>query len=103
LDHGKALGRCSLFPSRSARLRRHERGHRRGIGRTGPDNYWFGARPGLVLDRRNNFTAYIARSVPELGLALPAGAIGTDFLPGGAVFEQPTASNSRCRPSNCRQ
>jgi hypothetical protein len=56
-----------------------------------------------VLDRRNNFTAYIARSVPELGLALPAGAIGTDFLPGGAVFEQPTASNSRCRPSNCRQ
>ena len=40
-----------------------------------------------MLDRRNNFTAYIARSVPELGLALPAGAIGTDFLPGGAVFD----------------
>ena len=88
------------------------------IDRTGPDNYWFGARPALVLDRRgldcdmliakirdavanypypheyrawpgpnsNTFTAYIGRSVPELGLALPANAIGKDFLPGGAVF-----------------
>src|SRR6267378_5407507 len=88
------------------------------VDRTGPDNYWFGARPALVLDRRgpdcdmliakiryavanypypheyrawpgpnsNTFTAYIGRSVPELGLALPANAIGKDFLPGGAVF-----------------
>src|SRR5712691_324767 len=88
------------------------------IDRTGPDNYWFGARPTLVFDRRgpdcdaliekirdavanypypdeyrawpgpnsNTFTAYIGRSVPELGLALPANAIGKDFLPGGAVF-----------------
>jgi len=88
------------------------------IDRTGPDNYWFGARPALVLDRRgpdcdmliakirdavanypypheyrawpgpnsNTFTAYIGRSVPELGLALPANAIGKDFLPLGAVF-----------------
>jgi hypothetical protein len=85
----------------------------------GPDNYWFGARPRIVFDRRgagvdamidkirtavasypyphqyrawhgpnsNTFTAYIARSVPELGLTLPANAIGKDFLPGGAVFD----------------
>jgi Protein of unknown function (DUF3750) len=88
------------------------------VDRMGPDNYWFGARPALVLDRRgpglglvideireavasypypheyrawpgpnsNTFTAYIARRVPELGLALPANAVGKDFLPGGAVF-----------------
>jgi hypothetical protein len=88
------------------------------IDRTGPDNYWFGARPALLLDRRgpdcdpliekirdavasypyprdyrawpgpnsNTFIAHIGRSVPELGLALPAHAIGKDFLPGGAVF-----------------
>jgi len=89
------------------------------VDRTGPDNYWFGARPVLVLDRRgpncdamiekirdavarypyphdyrawpgpnsNTFTAYVARSVPELGLTLPANALGKDFLPGGAVFD----------------
>ena len=88
------------------------------VDRTGPDNYWFGARPEIVLDRRgvgvdaliakvrdavqsypypheyrawpgpnsNTFTAWIARAVPELGLALPSNAIGKDFLPGGAVF-----------------
>jgi hypothetical protein len=89
------------------------------IDRTGPDNYWFGARPRIVLDRRggagvdaliervraavarypyphdysawpgpnsNTFTAYVARQVPELGLALPANALGKDFLPGGAIF-----------------
>jgi Protein of unknown function (DUF3750) len=88
------------------------------VDRMGPDNYWFGARPKVVLDRRgpsldpviakireavasypypheyrawpgpnsNTFTAYIARQVPALGLALPANAIGKDFLPGGAVF-----------------
>ncbi len=88
------------------------------IDRTGPDNYWFGARPVVVLDRRgpdldpvideirqavanypypheyrawpgpnsNTFTAYVARRVPELRLALPANAVGKDFLPGGAVF-----------------
>ena len=71
------------------------------IDRMGPDNYWFGARPQIILDRRgpdvdamiegiaaavarypypheyrawpgpnsNTFTAYIARQVPELGLA----------------------------------
>lgn len=87
------------------------------IDRTGPDNYWFGARPEIVLDRRgagvdaliekvrdavraypyphdyrawpgpnsNTFTAYVAREVPELGLALPSNAVGKDFLPGGAV------------------
>jgi hypothetical protein len=88
------------------------------VDRMGPDNYWFGARPQIVLDRRgagvdamidgircavasypyphqyrawpgpnsNTFTAYIARQVPELGLDLPANAMGKDFLPGGAVF-----------------
>jgi hypothetical protein len=34
----------------------------------------------------NTFPAYVARQVPELGLALPADAIGKDFLPFGAVF-----------------
>jgi hypothetical protein len=84
----------------------------------GPDNYWFGARPQIVFDRRgpgvdtmidkiraavvsypypheyrawpgpnsNTFTAYIARQVPELGLALPPNAVGKDFLPGGALL-----------------
>jgi hypothetical protein len=88
------------------------------IDRTGPDNYWFGAKPELILDRRgpgvdamiakvresvraypypneyrawpgpnsNTFTAWIARQVPELGLAIPSNAIGKDYLPGGAVF-----------------
>lgn len=89
------------------------------IDRMGPDNYWFGAKPRIVLDRRggaeidrlieqvraavasypyphdyspwpgpnsNTFTAYVARQVPELHLALPANALGKDFLPGGAVF-----------------
>jgi len=88
------------------------------VDRTGPDNYWFGAQPVILLDRRgpnvdalidkvraavatypypheyrmwpgpnsNSFTAYVARAVPELGLALPANAIGKDYLPGGALF-----------------
>jgi Protein of unknown function (DUF3750) len=87
------------------------------VDRMGPDNYWFGARPELLLDRRgpdadaiiekiraavasypyphayrawpgpnsNTFTAHVARQVPELGLGLPANAIGKDFLPGGAL------------------
>jgi hypothetical protein len=87
------------------------------VNRTGPDNYWFGSRPDLLLDRRgggvdeliekvqaavaaypypssyrtwpgpnsNTFTAFVARSVPELRLALPSIAIGKDYLPGGAV------------------
>jgi len=86
--------------------------------RTGPDNYWFGNRPDLLLDRRggaeidalidrveaavasypypyfyriwpgpnsNSFTAHVARAVPELGLALPANALGKDYLPNGAL------------------
>jgi hypothetical protein len=84
----------------------------------GPDNYWFGARPRIVLDRRgegvdalidkiraavaaypyphdyrawpgpnsNTFTAYVARAVPELQLALPSNAVGKDFLPAGGLF-----------------
>lgn len=34
----------------------------------------------------NTFPAYIARQVPELGLALPSTAIGKDFLPGFTFF-----------------
>jgi hypothetical protein len=88
------------------------------IDRTGPDNYWFGAMPQILLDRRggdgdrlieriraavaaypypgsyrvwpgpnsNTFTAFIARAVPELRLALPAHAVGKDFLPGRRIF-----------------
>jgi hypothetical protein len=85
------------------------------INRSGPDNYWFGSRPELLVDRRgegvdaliarveaavasypyrseyrtwpgpnsNTFTAYVGRAVPELRLALPATAIGKDYLPNG--------------------
>jgi hypothetical protein len=88
------------------------------VNRMGPDNYWFGAKPTVILDRRgpgvdalidqvqaavasypypheyrawpgpnsNTFTAYVARAVPGLGLALPANAVGKDFLPHGAVL-----------------
>jgi hypothetical protein len=87
------------------------------VDRTGPDNYWFGAQPAVILDQRgegvdrlidevraavarypyphdyrvwpgpnsNTFTAFIARSVPALGLELPSNAVGKDFLPGGAL------------------
>jgi hypothetical protein len=87
------------------------------VDRTGPDNYWFGSRPDLLLDRRgdgvdeliarveaavtaypypnsyrtwpgpnsNTFTAFVARSVPDLRLTLPPTAIGKDYLPGGAL------------------
>ena len=85
------------------------------IDRTGPDNYWFGATPEVVLDRRgpgvdamiekiraaaypypqsyrvwpgpnsNTFTAFIGRAVPELRLDLPSNAIGKDYLPNGSV------------------
>lgn len=34
----------------------------------------------------NTFPAYVARRIPELGLALPADAIGKDFLPDGEFF-----------------
>jgi hypothetical protein len=33
----------------------------------------------------NTFVAWIAREVPELGVALPSTAIGKDFLPGGQL------------------
>jgi hypothetical protein len=87
------------------------------VDRTGPDNYWFGEKPQLLLDRRgpgvdalidklraaiaaypypheyrawpgpnsNTFTAFVARQVPELGLALPSIAVGKDYLPDGAL------------------
>ncbi len=88
------------------------------IDRTGPDNYWFGAHPELLIDLRgegvdtiiekvkaaveaypypnsyvtwpgpnsNTFTAFVAREVPELGLALPPTAIGKDFIASGLPF-----------------
>ena len=88
------------------------------VDRTGPDNYWFGAHPELLVDLRgegvdatiekvkaaveaypypnsyvtwpgpnsNTFTAFVAREVPELGLALPPTAIGKDFIAGGMPF-----------------
>lgn len=95
------------------------------VDRMGPDNYWFGTRPTVILDRRgagvdaliaqirdavrrypypheyrawpgpnsNTFTAFVARAVPGLGLALPANAIGKDYLPDGAVLAAaPSAS-----------
>ena len=34
----------------------------------------------------NSFTAYVARQVPELGLALPPTAIGMDYLGEGRIF-----------------
>ena len=34
----------------------------------------------------NTFTAFVARRVPELRLALPPTAIGKDYLPNGVVF-----------------
>jgi hypothetical protein len=92
------------------------------VNRMGPDNYWFGARPDLLVDHRgdgvdamierieaavraypypatyrtwpgpnsNTFTAYVARTVPELRLELPPTAIGKDYLPdGGLVARSP--------------
>ncbi len=36
----------------------------------------------------NTFTAYVARQVPELGVALPSNAIGKDYLSNGRVVER---------------
>ncbi len=36
----------------------------------------------------NTFTAFVARSVPALGLDLPPTAIGKDYLPYGKLFDQ---------------
>jgi len=76
------------------------------VDRTGPDNYWFGARPQIIFDRRgpgvdamiediraavgsypypHEYRAW-PRQVPDLGLELPPNAVGKDFLPGGALF-----------------
>jgi hypothetical protein len=94
------------------------------VDRMGPDNYWFGARPELLLDRRgpgvdrlirqveaaiktypwpdayttwpgpnsNTFTAWVARQVPELGLALPSIAIGKDYLGSVPVARAPSGT-----------
>ena len=34
----------------------------------------------------NSFPAYVARQIPELGLALPSDAVGKDLLPKGSFF-----------------
>lgn len=41
----------------------------------------------------NSFPAYVARRIPELGLTLPAHAVGKDFLPGN-VFLAPAPSGT---------
>ena len=51
LDRGEAHRRAPLYALRGARLRRRQRCPVR-IDRMGPDNYWFGARPQIILDRR---------------------------------------------------
>lgn len=50
-----------------------------------PDGHQYLTWPG---PNSNTFTAYIARSVPELGVALPSNAIGKDFLIGNTFFAQ---------------
>jgi len=40
----------------------------------------------------NTFTAWVARAVPELGLDLPATAIGKDYLPEGIFATAPSGS-----------
>jgi len=37
----------------------------------------------------NTFTAFVTRSVPELGVELPVTAVGKDYLPDNAVFGRP--------------
>ena len=37
-------------------------------------------------DNSNTFPSYVARKIPELGLALPANGVGKDFLPGWNFF-----------------
>jgi Protein of unknown function (DUF3750) len=81
------------------------------IDRIGPDNYWFGARPRMLLDRRGaGFDQMIAQvragvasypypntyspwpgpnSIPSCphprtGIHLPSNAVGEDFLPAAA-------------------
>lgn len=45
----------------------------------------------------NTFTAFVARRVPALRVALPHTAIGKDFLPGGAVFgPAPSGTGWQC-------
>ncbi|HER26290.1 MAG TPA: DUF3750 domain-containing protein, partial [Rhodospirillales bacterium] len=40
----------------------------------------------------NTFTAFVARSVPELKLDLPPTAIGKDYLPGGLIAPTPSGT-----------
>src|SRR5690606_36917049 len=42
----------------------------------------------------NTFPAYVARRVPELGLALPADAVGKDLLVDGNGFFAPAPSGT---------
>ncbi len=55
---------------------------------------YYGLWPG---PNSNTFPAYVARQVPELGLALPTTAIGKDFLVENFVFAQaPSATGYQC-------
>ena len=97
------------------------------VDRMGPDNYWFGARPELLAEKRgpdvdalierieaavrdypypttyvlwpgpnsNTFTAHIGRAVPELRLALPANAIGKDYLSGTVAAAAPSGTGGQ--------
>ncbi|MBS3904885.1 MAG: DUF3750 domain-containing protein [Simkania sp.] len=45
----------------------------------------------------NTFTAYVARSVPNLGIVLPPNAIGKDFLPAKSFFTRaPSGTGYQC-------
>ena len=93
------------------------------IDRMGPDNYRFGARPRMLLDRRGagvdqmiaqvragveNYPdptvpgraqqQYLPAHIPELGSTSPQNAVGKDFLPGGGLFAAARrGSGFRCR------
>jgi hypothetical protein len=66
------------------------------IDRMGPDNYWFGARPQILLDRRgagiDEMIAQVRAAVasypyPNTYRPWPGpNAVGKDFLPGGGLF-----------------
>jgi hypothetical protein len=67
-----------LYVVRGARFRRHQR-CLGGCRRTGPDNYWFGAKPQIIFDRRlPGVDAVIETSVPQL----PVISIRTSIAPG---------------------
>ena len=75
------------------------------VDRIGPDNYWFGARPELILDRRGEGDE--ANSSTRYGTRLPHIPIRTNTAPGPAPTATPSSPISRapCRSwaSRCRR